>query len=84
MCVTCIRVFGLMEIGVGSTVTVSAKNSYAIECFGAIEANKGASISAVSDKKDADIFCSGAVINCGVTIDGEIDAIGGIHNRDEN
>ncbi|MBQ2003565.1 MAG: hypothetical protein II239_00900 [Peptococcaceae bacterium] len=80
----CIRVSGLMEIGVGSTVTASTKNSYAIECFGAIEANKGASISAVSDKKDADIFCSGAVVNCGATIDGEIDAIGGIHNRDEN
>jgi hypothetical protein len=84
LCVTCTCVSGLMEIGVGSTVTASAKNSYAIECFGAIEANKGASISAVSDKKDADIFCSGAVVNCGATIDGEIDAIGGIHNRDEN
>ena len=80
----CIRVSGFMEIGVGSTVTVSAKNAYAIECFGAIEANKDASVSVVSDKKDADIFCSGAVVNCGATIDGEIDAIGGIHNRDEN
>jgi hypothetical protein len=78
----CIRVSGLMEIGNGSAVTASAKNTYAIECFGAIEANKGASVSAVSDKKDADIFCSGAMVNCGAEFDGKIDAIGGIHNRD--
>ena len=78
----CIRVSGLMEIGIGSTVTASAKNTYAIECFGAIEANKGAAISASSEKKDHDIFCSGAVVNYGAAVDGEIDAIGGIHNRD--
>ena len=78
----CIRVSGLMEIGIGSTVTASAKNTHAIECFGSIEANKDATISAVSDKKDADIFCSGAVVNYGAKIDGEIDAIGGIQNRD--
>jgi hypothetical protein len=36
----CIRVSGLMEIGSGSTVTASAKNAPAIECFGSIEANK--------------------------------------------
>ena len=68
-----IRVSGLMEIGIGSTVTASAKNPYAIECFGVIEAN----ISTVSGKKDADVFCSGAVVNFGA----EIDTIGGIHNR---
>jgi hypothetical protein len=78
----CIRVSGLMEIGIGSTVTASATNTYAIECFGAIEANKGATISAVSDNKDADIFCSGAVVNCSAKFDGEMDALGGIHNRD--
>ena len=78
----CIRVSGLMEIGIGSTVTASAKNAAAIECFGAIEANKDAVISASSEKKDHDIFCSGAVVNFGATFDGEIDAIGGIHNRD--
>ena len=80
----CIRVSGLMEIGVGSTVTASAKNSYAIECFGAIEAKKGSAISAVSDKKDSDIFCSGAVVNYGATVNAEIDALGGIHNKTEN
>lgn len=78
----CLRVSGLMEIGIGSTVTASAKNAYAIECFGAIEANKDAAISASSEKNDHDIFCSGAVLNFGASFEGEIDAIGGIHNRD--
>ena len=77
----CIRVSGLMEIGIGSTVTASAKNAYAIESFGAIEANKGAVISAVSGKMDSDVFCSGALVNYGAEIDAEIDALGGIHNK---
>jgi hypothetical protein len=78
----CIRVSGLMEIGNGATAIASAKNVPAIECFGAIEANKGAAISAVSDQNDADIFCTGAVVNRGAKIEGEMDAIGGIRNRD--
>lgn len=78
----CIRVSGLMEIGSGSTVKGSAKNAPAIECFGAIEANKGATISAASEKNDADIFCSGAVVNYGATIAGEIDAVGEIRNQE--
>ena len=77
----CIRVSGLMEIGIGSTVTASSKNSYAIECFGSIEANKDAAVYAVSDKKDSDIFCSGSVINCGAAVNGETEALGGIHNK---
>ena len=78
----CIRVSGLMEIGIDSIVTATAKNAPAIECFGTIEANKGAAISAKSEQNEADIFCSGAVINRGAEINAEIDAIGGIHNRD--
>ena len=78
----CIRVSGLMEIGIGSTVTASAKNASAIECFGAVEANKSATLSANSDNNDADIFCSGAVVNHGAEINAEIDAIGGVNNRD--
>lgn len=78
----CIRVSGMLEVGIGSAVTASAKNVPAIACFGSIEVKKGAAISAVSEKNDADIFCSGAVVNRGAEIDGEIDAIGGVHNRD--
>jgi hypothetical protein len=71
-----------MEIGIGATVAATAKNASDIQYCGSIEANQGAAISASSDKKDYDIFCSGAVVNLGATFDGEIDAIGGIHNRD--
>ena len=63
---------------------ISTKNAYAIECFGAIEAEQGAVISASSEKKDHDIFCSGAVVDHGATFDGEIDALGGIHARGQN
>ena len=78
----CIRVSGLMEIGSDATVTASAKNASAIECLGTIEANKDATISAKSDNNDADIFCSGAVVNYGAEINAEIDAIGGVNNRE--
>ena len=80
----CIRVSGLMEIGIGSTVKASVKNAHAIECFGTIEAKNGSAVSAVSDKKDSDIFCSGAVVNYGAEFDAEIDALGGIHNKINN
>ncbi len=80
----CIRVSGLMEIGNGATVQASAKNTHAIECFGSIEANKDAMISAASDQKDADVFCSGALVHYGALINAQIDAIGGIHDRAEN
>ena len=80
----CIRVSGLMEVGIGATITASAKNAHAIECFGAIEAKNSSAISAVSDKKDADVFCSGTVVNHGAKFDAEIDAIGGIHNKVNN
>ena len=76
----CIRISGFMDIGIGSSVTANAKNTYAIECFGTIEANEGATVVAASDKNDVDIFCSGAVLNCGAEIDGEIEAIAGSKN----
>ena len=80
----CIRVNGLMDIGKDSKVTAAAKNAHAIECYGSVKVNDGAVVSAVSDKKDSDIFCSGAIVNYGAEIDAEIDALGGIHNRAEN
>ena len=78
----CIRVSGLMEVGIDSTVTATAKNAYAIECFGTIEANSGAAISADSDKKAADLFCSGAVLNYGAEFDAEIDVIAEVRTMD--
>lgn len=80
----CICVTGLMDIGSGASVTASAKKAYAIESYGAIKANERAVVSAVSDKNDADIFCSGALINYEADIDARIDAIGGIRHKIEN
>ena len=80
----CVRVSGLMEIGTGSTVKAFAKNAYAVECFGAIEVNNGAALTAASENKDADVFCSGALINYKAHIDGKLDAIGGVRNMSEN
>ena len=37
---------------------------------------------AVTRGNKGDILGDGTVVNCGAIIDGEIDAIGGIHNRD--
>ena len=63
-------------------MTASAKNAPAIECLGTIEANKGVTVSAASENNDADIFCSGAVINYGAEINAEMYAIGGVRSRD--
>ena len=35
-------------------------------------------------KKGSGVFCSGAVVNYGATLNGKTDALGGIHNRAEN
>ena len=40
-----------------------------------------AGVSVNRGNDDADIFCSGAVVNRGATFDGEIDVLGGIHSR---
>lgn len=77
----CIRVSGLMDIGMDATITASAKNASAIECFGTIEANQDATISAVSVNNNADIFCSGALVNRGATITAEADVLGGVYDR---
>ena len=50
-----------------------SKDPYGIYVAG-VSVNRG--------NDDADIFCSGAVVNRGATFDGEIDALGGIHSRD--
>ena len=78
----CIRVTGLMDVGSGSTVTASAKNVPAIECFGSMKLGKDATVSASTDAELADIFCYGSVVNYGATVDAEIEAIGGELNKE--
>ena len=47
-------------------------------------ANKDADISAVSHNKDADIFCSGSVVNYGAVVNAKVDALGGNYNKVKN
>ena len=50
-----------------------SKDPYGIYVAG-VSVNRG--------NDDADIFCSGAVVNYGAEINAEIDAIGGVNNRE--
>ena len=47
----------------GATVTASSKKTTAIECYGAIELNTDANVSASTADKETDILCYGAVVN---------------------
>ena len=80
----CINVSGLFDIGEGATVTASSKKTTAIECYGAIELNTDANVSASTADKETDILCYGAVVNYGATVDADINALCGIHNMTEN
>ena len=77
----CIRVTGAIDIGEGATVTASAKKTYAIECLGSIKVNNGATVSAQTEIDASDIFCYGALVNYGASVNGDVDALGGIHGR---
>ena len=57
------------------------KINYGIECFGPIRLGKGASVTAEGAGEDVDIFCYGALVNCGATVKGEVVAIGGEHSK---
>lgn len=76
----CIRVTGLLEVGTGSTVSASAKKTNAITCYGVMELNEEATLSAQSAGADADVLCYGALVNYGTAVDAEINALGGIHD----
>jgi hypothetical protein len=77
----CIRVTGLIDVGAGTTVSAQSKNCYGIECYGPIKLGNGSIISADSLKEGADIFCYGAIVNYGSTINSEVEALGGVHNK---
>ena len=76
----CLRVTGLLEVGPGSTVTATAKKTNAIKCYGTMELNEEAALSAKTSGAAADIFCHGALVNYGAAIDGGMDILGGIHD----
>ena len=76
----CISVSGLLSLGKDSIVTVSAKKANVIECYSTIVLGEGATISG----EGTPVFCSGAVINEGATVNAEFDALGGVHNKAGN
>ena len=77
----CIRVTGTLDVGVNATISASAKNTYGIECYGAIKVNQGSTVSAKSEAEGADILCYGAFVNYGASVSADIDALGGVHNK---
>ena len=79
--IECIRVTGVIDVGADATLTATAKNTYGIECQGAMKLGKGATVSATADEDHADIFCYGSLVHYGATLNGEVDALGGIHER---
>ena len=77
----CLRVNGMIDAGKGANVNASAKVASSIECYGAIKLNEGASVSANTEGSKKDIVCYGAVVDFGATVSGEIEALGGVHNK---
>lgn len=79
----CVRVTGLLEVGENATLTASAKNSHGIECFGAMKVDRGANVYAENVGEGADIYCYGALVNCGGTVNAEVEALGEVHSKVE-
>ena len=71
-----LRVDGLIEVGVGATLTASSAKSYAVECYGAMKLCDDAVVSAATKDGDVDSICYGAVTNYGATVNGEMEALG--------
>ena len=76
----CLNVAGLLAVGRNASLTTSSKKGYSIECYGSIELNEGATLTADSAGKSTDALCYGSVVNYGATVNGEIDVIGEIRN----
>ena len=80
----CIDVAGIMTIAQNSTVTASAKKTYAIECYGALKASKGSALTAATAGEGADIFCYSVFVDEGAIVYAEINALGGIYVDEES
>lgn len=75
----CIHVPGLLIVRDGAEVTASSKKAYAIQCYGSMELNEGANVSASKEGEGVDLVCYGAIVNCGAAVRGEVEALGGVH-----
>jgi hypothetical protein len=77
----CINVPAFFSVGPNAQVSASAKKICAIECYGSMELSSGASISASSEGEGVDLLCYGSIVNYGGSLDGEIEAIGGVVDK---
>ena len=77
----CINVAGLFDIKDNAEVTASSKKSHAIACYGAMELKPGADVSASTAGEGVDLLCYGVIVNHGATVNGEVEALCGIHNK---
>ena len=77
----CIRVYGFMGVKDNANVTVSAKKAAAIECYGSMNLGNDATVTASTEGQGADLICYGAIVNCGATVNGEVEALGEVHNK---
>ena len=80
----CLRVTGVIDLAADAIVTASAVKGHSIECYGAIRAMEGATISASTEGDLADAICYGALVNYGATVNGEVEALGGTYNKIAN
>ena len=80
----CVSVLSTLSIGRFSTVNVSAKKATALECSGSLLIHDGAVITANTADKGTDILCVCSLVNYEATINGEVEALGGIHNREND
>lgn len=77
----CIHVPGILIVRDGAEVTASSKKAYAIKCYGSMELNEGANVSASKEGDGVDLVCYGAIVNDGATIHGEVETFGGVHSK---
>ena len=80
----CVSVSSNVSVGRGASVTLSSKKAYGIDCSGSVELREGATVTANTAAEGADVYCNGALVNDGGTVQGEVNALGGIHNKDGN
>ena len=80
----CLSVTGFLELVSGAKVSAKSKNSPALESYGSMEINKGATVTVDTAGEGADLLCYGALVNKGGTVQGEVNALGGIHNMESN
>ena len=77
----CIRVNGVIDANPDAKITASSKVANAIECLGSARLSEGVSITANSVGSDTDFICYGPIVHYGATLNGEVEAIGGIHGK---